>query len=342
MQKPTLEQWRRLYQAAMELKRLNPWEVMAETDLFGVMNPKTEEIGYCCVTGQLGEYFALNVYLGSEGLNIYLGIASGKIKQDEMLLTMRALTLSFEDADMLQKEDKKIINELDIKFRGRKAYPQFQSYRPGYAPWFLTADEAEYLLLAIEQAIAIVSRFRHDNNLLASPGKNYFLVRALLDKNGGGWRDEWLEPERLNKEENAALKISPQIIARVREIMKQNDSRFSGAWEIDYYSFPQAVKGGNDERPFFPKNLMFVHHDSYFILHSNMFDNPLASINEFADEFIKYLSKEKVFPQSIMVKKSDLYDGLKNICAELGIGLELVKSLRAINDVKKHLSRFWR
>jgi hypothetical protein len=37
---PTNEQWRRLYEAAVGVKELSPWEWMTETDVFGVQDPR--------------------------------------------------------------------------------------------------------------------------------------------------------------------------------------------------------------------------------------------------------------------------------------------------------------
>lgn len=42
---PSLEEARRLYQAAMRVKELAPWEWMDEADIFGVQDPETGELG---------------------------------------------------------------------------------------------------------------------------------------------------------------------------------------------------------------------------------------------------------------------------------------------------------
>jgi hypothetical protein len=36
---------RRLYQALVRVKEIAPWEWMTETDVFGVQDPQTDEIG---------------------------------------------------------------------------------------------------------------------------------------------------------------------------------------------------------------------------------------------------------------------------------------------------------
>src|SRR5215216_6837141 len=59
---PTNEQWRRLYEAAVGVKELAPWEWMTETDVFGVQDPETEEIGFVNVMGMLGEHFGVSLY----------------------------------------------------------------------------------------------------------------------------------------------------------------------------------------------------------------------------------------------------------------------------------------
>jgi hypothetical protein len=51
--KPTLNDWLGLYQAAMRVKEVAPWEWMTETDVFGVQEPETGELGFVSIMGML-------------------------------------------------------------------------------------------------------------------------------------------------------------------------------------------------------------------------------------------------------------------------------------------------
>ena len=75
---PTEQEWRDLYRAADTFKELAPWDWMLDSDLVGVRNPETGEIGYCCIMGNLGEHFALGLYRGDEGLRGLTRIAAGE------------------------------------------------------------------------------------------------------------------------------------------------------------------------------------------------------------------------------------------------------------------------
>ena len=336
---PSIQEWRDLYDAAMEFKKIECWNWMWDSDIFGVQNPVSGEIGYCCVMGRLGEHFALAVYLGTEGLEGYLKIQSEEVNpySSEALHLQKCLMASFEDRELLRKEDLQVIKRLGLKFRGRNSWPFFRSYRPGYFPWYLTSEEAKYLTIALHQTIDVSLRFKNNPKMLTPSGKNQYLVRVPEKEKGGlRWRDEWLEPYPLEKVE---ITVKPINVNRLEKI-KKTIFQYQGVWEIDFSYFPQPVKE-KEERPYYPYAIFYVDHDSYFILNSYL-EKPVKCISEFAEQFLKLIEEIKFLPQEVLVKRKEAFNLLKPVTSRLGIRLRNVKRLPALEQARVSMFKFFR
>jgi len=176
----SLPVWKTLYDAADAFRDIACWEWMSDSDLFGVKNPESGEIGYCCVLGELGEVYGLVVYLGGAGLEQHRKIQSGKLHaaSPDVAYSQSCLTAWFGGRRDLDSTDLKVVRELRLKFRGSDAWPQFRSLIPGYLPWYLTENEAKFLTLCLEQARHVALHFEKDPDSLTAPGKNLYLVRV--------------------------------------------------------------------------------------------------------------------------------------------------------------------
>jgi len=281
---PSLKDWKSLYDAAIAFRNIKPWEWMKETDIFGVQNPQTGEVGYCCIMGEMGEVLAIAVYLGTEGLEGYLNIRRGQIQHDDpdSLFIQNCLMLSFENRKLVQEDDREIINELGLKFRGKNAWPVFRRYEPGYFPWFLNRDEVLYMTNALQQATDICLRFKDDAKLFRSPDKNQYLIRVAEEKNGRvSWKDEWRKPSLPEKKDQGFYKPVDEV--RIQRLKKTAKSTHA-IWEIDFFYAPTPVLEG--ERPFFPYAIMIIDHDTGFILDLHLAETRSYQ-EEFLDKFLK-------------------------------------------------------
>ncbi len=336
-QLPTIKQWKDLYTTAIKFQEMECWNWMWDTDLFGVQNPENGETGYCCIMGGAGEHFALAVYLGSEGLYSYLELQSGKDypSLDDILSHQNLLMASFEEKSFLQKEDFQTIQKIGLKINNSHLWPLFRSYQPGYHPWFLTAVEAKYLTLCLDQAMEVAIRFKQDPNLLTPRTSNHYLVR-VPKKEGTGftWKDLWIEPLPLAK--NGIILKSLD-----KDLLKQINRRhlpYQGTWEADFFYYPRAVQD-KGERPYYPYVFFWVDHHSGFILDYHL-AKPDQCFIEFQQQFYKIAMNMKILPQEIFVKKEETYRLIKPIASELKINLRMVKSLKMLDSAKDSMVRF--
>lgn len=327
---PTLEEWRDLYEAASLFKQMAPWQWMVDADVFGVEDPETGEIGYCCVMGALGEVLGLVVYIGSEGLSLFQEIESGKAspESEDIHLRQKCLAIIFEDRERLDRQDLDLIKTLGLKFRGRQSWPCFRSHRPGYVPWFLSGSEARYLNLALRYAMMIAEKILDKEDLLKPGRKGEYRV-AYVSAEGGKavWREKWSRPAPYEQDV-----ISPVLDELRMARIKGRTERVEDAWEVDFFFAPVMVDEG--DRPFFPYVALYAVHKAYHILNFSIAEQRDFS-EKFAHNFVEMLEKLKLLPKTIMVKNTTTYNFFRPITESLGISLKKVKNLPAVDDAKE-------
>ena len=334
LQDPTQQEWRDLYRAADTFKQLAPWEWMLDSDIFGVRDPESGEIGYCCVMGNLGEHFALGLYLGDEGLRGLMRIAEGEFWPPGigMLFVQHCLMASFEDREMLSKRDRDQIKALGLKYRGRNAWPQFRNYTPGYVPWYLSGDEARFLILALQQTCEVGQRFRADEGLLDPPVEGQILVRS---NEHGEWHDTWHTPD--------LAEPAPAPVPRVDEVrlgrLRQAALPRRGNWESDCFYSPQGVQDSTDERPYYPMVCMFVDRATGMVLPPAL-THPEEWRIEYQNRLLMLVEQMGMVPREIAVRSPELRGLLAPVAEALGIKLRVVKRLAALDEAREGLLGF--
>ena len=331
--RPSQATWRRLYQAAIAYKETACWDWMLDSDIFGVKDPLSGEIGYCCILGAAREVFGMGVYRGTEGLDVYLRLLSRQTggHDPDFFFIQRCLMADFHDRDHLDKADYQVIRSLGLKFRGRNAWPQFRSYLPGYFPWHLTEAEASFLAVALEQALDVAPRFRGDPALLDSPTGETYLVRTARQKEGHWvWQDEWLEPEPPEEEELSFEPLDEKRLASIAEAVSPSDE----IWEGDFFYLGTPVK--EEGRPFFPRMFVWADGRTGFIFGHDL-STPNEPITPLRESLIELLKKCGVVPRTIRVRKQEAVELLAPLAASLKIKLVKARTLRAVDAFRRGL-----
>lgn len=332
---PSLEQWKRLYEIMGEIKEFAPWESMYEQDIFGVQFPETGNLGFVSVMGNLGEHYAVAVYLGKKGFEGFLTMQHmGYSLSPDIVLQVPQLQAAFENREMITPEDHKIIKQLNLKFRGRNAWPQFRSYRPGCLPWYLEKEEAQMLIHGLEQLMDVAPRFKKDPDLLEPSEPNgKYLVR--LQKNGR-WVDE---SQKIKFPADPPLRLSMNMDAlnELKSMKKQN-----ATVEVDIQMMEEAVRDKSFDRPYFPFMLMIAEKQSHMILGVDLL-SPLPSLEEMwghIPEKVTEILANYLLPREIQTKDPLITLLLSPLEKEAGFKVNLVKRLPTIENAKREFRKF--
>jgi len=329
---PTLNEWRTLYKAAIQVKEIAPWEWMAETDIFGVQDQETEELGFVSVMGTLGEHLSLAVYLGPQGLYKFWEFQQmADSASAEALLELPHLQASFEDRNELTPKDRDLIKKLGLKFRGRQAWPMFRSYRPGFHPWYLEAAEARFLTHALEQAVDVALRFRENSIMLPDPDDDRYLVRVL--RKDGRWEDR-VRTVPLPEPKSITVTMDVDVLKEVSRLPRSRHTL-----EMDFSIFPARI-GERGERPYFPYLLLVVESKSGLVLESQFLEpepDVEAMWGTIPARLVDRFASMGVVPRQIKVRSSLLYQLLQPLAGELGFKVTSTPILRNLDQVKELL-----
>lgn len=333
-----LEKWGRLYQLMDEIKELAPWEWMVEADVFGVQNPLKEETGFVSIMGQLGEHYAVAVYLDAEGLYGFWGMQeAGPDLQYEEFFEVPQLQASFENKNMLQPQDKKIIAELGLLYRGKNSWPLFRAYHPGCYPWFLGEEERDFMIPVLEQSIQVAKRARDDQDLLEPREDDCYLVRVPQAVSGKlEWQDQWLTipPPRPR---HLTFSLHPNTVEKYKSLTVQGLTV-----EIELFNTGMIIQE-KGQPPYFSIVLLIVDQDSGLVFCHEIL-KPIPSLEAMwvtvPQKVIENLVKINSRPQRILVRNGPLYDILSVLKKKLNLPVIAVKSLPAVEAAIRHLKKF--
>lgn len=332
---PTREEWQHLYAAAQAFKEAAPWETMTEEQIFGVRDPESGQVGYCSVTGLLGEHLALIVYEGEVGLGCYYAMinqhdrARGYLQEREAgfaLLETPQLQASFEDRAELHSLDHEVIKMLGLRFRGRQAWPQFRYYQPGRHPWFVTAPQARFLALTLEQALIAIDEIDEAPGFLLAETEDapVLLVRA---QENGRWHSTWEAVEPVYPAYQLDVDEAPFVAARrdlpIKPVRMQVHLTMMG--------------GGIEEDlpPYFPYLLLLVEANSGYVFGQDlMLARPSldSSLAEIPTRFLAQLYAMRMRPEEVIVASERLYQLLAVPLSYMGIRLSRADSLPMLED----------
>jgi hypothetical protein len=334
---PSLEQWKRLYELMGKIRELAPWEYMYEHNIFGVQFPEKGNLGFVSVMGNLGEHFAVAVYMEKKGFEGFLNMQRmGYRLAPDIVLQVPQLQASFEDREMITPEDRKIIKQLGLKFRGRKAWPQFRSYRPGCFPWYLEKEEAQLLIHGLEQLMDVSPRFKKDPGTLQPPepdGK--YLVRVYEN-------EKWVDrPQKIRFPADPPLRLSMNMDALnyLKSMSKQNS-----IVEVDIQMMEEAVRDKKFDRPYFPFMLMIAENQSRMILGVDLL-SPLPSLEEMWEHIPEKVTEtlaNYLLPKEIRTKNPIIALLLSPLEKEVGVKVNLVSRLPAVEQAQREFKKFTR
>jgi hypothetical protein len=104
-EQPLVEKWRDLFRLAEKIREIAPWNLMDETDVFGIRNPETEELGFVSVMGMQGMLFCIALYKGSKTLSTRPGYLPWYINGDEARFLIYALEQVIDIAHRFEEDE---------------------------------------------------------------------------------------------------------------------------------------------------------------------------------------------------------------------------------------------
>lgn len=336
IEQTSIEIWKRLYEAATAIKKIKPWLEFWDSDLITVQLPNREEPVFISIMGKSELCYGISVYPGYKS---FLGCLMMREAADgePSFITysyQNCLNCYFGNKEDLNEEERSILKQLKISFRGDKQWIYFRSLRTGHMPWMLNANQALLLAEILETLLGAFKDIKH-NGLHIDFTAEETLHRYFEPKEG-----KWYN----------AIKKSPQIpfaapkliISDQIFIARLKKCRPNGAvLELDLIYLPVPYQISLDIAPAFPKVCLLADAPNQDIVDQYMLgeedEDEFIALGMLSD-YIKNYGK----PRRIYVRDNRMSLLLEDFCNKLGIQLLSGKGLPMIDYFAQSMAEFMR
>lgn len=326
MKEELLEKWRKIYLYANRIVALDPWSCLSETDTF-VLIPKGKraEHYFCFLQESCGRRAIAFYDRGLHYSEAKERLHGKNPKQEPVFWLQNAVIFMLGDREDVSKENYALIKALDIKCRGRGAWPFFEEYRVGYAPRSVPETLLDALL--------------DDLGNLWVMTRMVFSGKVQVDFPNGEIMLRYYSPvDDLFYSKAHRLNI-PSVIKKLTVTMDDNEwlQQFQrqparGTISLDWSYLPTIVIDGKEK--LVPRLLIAADSSTGIILKSAMLP-PVPSNFDLLFDFLNDLMIDQGKPAAIEVCDREIESCISDLCQKANIRLVFRKQLKYINAAKK-------
>jgi uncharacterized Zn finger protein len=324
---PTPQAWKSLYLACGQFRSLAPWDWMDDSQVIGVEDPSSGQIGWCVVMGNARETFGLWICRGAHGYAGYALMASGMEPDFDAIAKMDYLSLSYGDKRELDRKDLDLIQESGLKPRGRNAWPLLRAKAPWRPPWWLNAGEAEFMTLALGQVCKKAIELKLNPRTRLVKGAKLLVRKPIRTDSKLQWRDAWVEPGVPAPE---GVTVAPN--AREIDAIRKRAPVTGEIWEADVFPLKALVE--KEGIPYYPMTLLVVTRGGSPVVHFKASEPGPGGWQFLSESFVEGLKKAGRTPRQLRVARPEVAGMLAPLCAALGVKLKEVERLSVLESVK--------
>lgn len=330
-EQPSLEQWAALYDVGINLKKLAPWRILRDQDILVIHLPGREEPVYCSVMGNGGQNYAIGVYPGKMAF-WRLSRMIERTPDDPPVLFLAdqdCLLCNFGDREELEPQDRAVLKELGLRFRGHNEWVYFRAMTPGTFPWFINAEQAELLLESLQNLFMLCKCYM-EGNLKVDFNAGETLVR-YYDAPKKTWYNTVI-PQLLIPRPRFEMQLADELaLARMKKQKKTGN-----ALELEWLYLPIPIQENRKVQPYAVHLTLMLDRESGYILKQHMAgpdEEPLTAPPSMLVDYIMEYGR----PGAVYVRTEEQASLLEHTCKTVGVKLIFGQKMTQTNECLESL-----
>ncbi len=328
------ETWRGLFKKATQMYKNAPWKIMGDQHVFGLIDPNTGQKCYGTVMGHMGNYYALALYRGKDGLKSMLMLLSEDDNSDpeDALYEQDCLMVAFDQESEADGEDVALMESTAKDLVDIDRIPSFRSYRRGMMPWAINETEAALTNLAIEACEQVAQQLQDDADFLTANEENKGKYR-FLSLQDGNWESEWQTPDSIVDFTPPTLSLSEENAEALGSL-----PRSESFWLFERFFFRQPSMDEGIERPFFPVMFLLMDLQTQEVRGMDL-ARPHKLLEDGGTLLEELFLERGELPAALVVSNKENYILLRPLARALKMEVHLDEDLNVLPDIKAALYR---
>lgn len=316
------ERWLTLYQYAKEIQKLEPWNSFLQLDVFPVSLPNFKEPFFCTFLGNESPEKGIMVYPGYQALDgLWRFVKSDQMPPFQRMRYQQHLSCFFVSAHEVSAEDKNLIHQLGLKFKGRN-WIIFESALLNLVPSECTIEEVNILIEVYGQLIEAVKEILSEKVIVDFEEGQ--VLHRQFDMYTGSWHSI-IEKLEWSVELPTAPTIYPEIIEEINQLPMTADH-----FELDIISTPIVTDQLEGQRQGIVRFVLLADHKSGFI-----HKHELVHLQHNSQDVLLTVAIEGMLlnkrPKQLWVRDDLTETILRPLCEKTGTKIKVSEKLKSID-----------